>query len=254
MTYSTQNYSQSVRENVLSPGFWKQSGAWFGAGIALLGFALRGRARLALLGTGGALLYMQATRAHGFCSHGSVLLQCTPEEAYRFWHDFQNLPKFMRHLEAVEPNMEGGFRWVLRTSRGSGIEARVEITKDLENSLIEWRSTPECSMNVAGSVQFRPASAGRGTIVSARMHYPKEAVSTGSKFVRLVERKPEFLMTQDLRRFKALLEAGEIPTTDGQPHGPRSLAAAATRILDPDQPVSSRPSNTVDISEQRRTA
>ena len=253
MTSSTQNYSQSVRENLVSPGFWKQPGLWFGSGITLLGFALRGRMRLALLGTGGALLYIQATRTHGVCSNGNVLLQCTPEEAYRFWHDFQNLPKFMRHLQAVEETKEGGFLWVLRTASSGQAEATVEVTKDLENSLIEWRSTAGCTVNIAGSVQFRPAVAGRGTIVSARMHYPKEAVSTGFKFMRLVERKPEFLIVQDLRRFKALMEAGEIPTTDGQPHGPRTLATAAKRILDPDQPVSSR-SKTVDIAEQRRIA
>jgi uncharacterized membrane protein len=253
MTYSTQNYSQSVRAKVLSPRFWKQPGLWFGSGIALLGFALRGRVRLALLGTGGAMLYLQATRTDGSWSHGNVLLQCTPEEAYRFWHDFQNLPKFMRHVQAVEATVDGGFRCLLRTAGSGPAEATVEITKDLENSLIEWRSTPGCVVNVAGSVQFLPAITGRGTIVSARMHYPKEAVSTGFRFVGLVERKPEFLMIQDLRRFKALMEAGEIPTTDGQPHGPRTLATAAKRILDPAQPVPSR-SKSVDIAEQRRIA
>jgi hypothetical protein len=36
-----------------------------------------------------------------------------------------------------------------------------------------------------------------------------------------------------------LLETGEMPTIEGQSHGPRSATAAFARVMDPDQPFPS---------------
>lgn len=237
-----------------SPGFWQQPAFWIGGGLVLSSLTLRGRPRLALLGTGGTLLYLGGLRNRSICSRGSVLLQCSPEEAYRYWRDFQNLPAFLRNLESVRMLGDGTFRWILRGSGGVRLEATVEITAEQEGSLIEWRSQARSGVEVFGRVQFRPEVADRGTVVKAIMHYLPETVGTGYRVMKIIERKPNFLATQDLRRFKALVEAGEIPTTEGQPHGPRTFATGAKRRLNPDQPAASQRDVTVPISGHRRIA
>lgn len=252
MTRSAHNH---VHPSLISSLFWKRPGFWIGSGMALCGLILRGRARLALVGTGGALLYLHGLRDRSVCSHGSVLLQCTPGEAYRFWRDFSNLPAFLRNVESVEMLGDRTYHWGLRGSLGERLDTSVEITADSECSVIEWRSLPGCMAKVAGRVQFRSEVAGRGTVVSATLLYPQETVSAAHRMMKMIDRKPTFLATQDLRRFKALIEAGEIPTTAGQPHGPRTLATAAKRRMNPDQPVpTTSPQVTVSISEQRRIA
>ena len=71
---------------------------------------------------------------------------------------------------------------------------------------------------------------------------------------KLFGKDPRFLMNQDMRRLKALLEAGEIPTTDGQSHGPRSMMAAAARVLDPDNPVQGESSLSEVMDARRRVS
>jgi uncharacterized membrane protein len=250
----TRSEHNRVHSSLISPLFWKRPGFWIGSGIALWGLTRRGRARVALVGTGGALLYLHGLRDDLVRSHASVLLQCTPEEAYRFWHDFSNLPAFLKNVQSVETLGDEIFHWTLRGSHGERMQTAVAITADCESSLIEWRSLPGCTAKVAGRVQFRPEVAGRGTVVSATLFYPPQTVGVGYRVMRMIDRKPSFLATQDLRRFKALIEAGEIPTTVGQPHGPRTVATGAMRRLNPDQPVPPTSDVRVATSEQRRIA
>jgi hypothetical protein len=89
---------------------------------------------------------------------------------------------------------------------------------------------------VDGFVEFEPAPGNRGTLVIARIRYHPPAGAMGHAVAKMLGKDPNFLMRQDLRRLKALMEAGEIPTTVGQTHGPRSATVAAARLLDPDRP------------------
>ena len=105
-----------------------------------------------------------------------------------------------------------------------------------------------------GYVEFRNATGNRGTFVSANIIYSPPGGRFGAALAKLLGKHPGFLMRQDLRRFKALIEAGEIPTIEGQSHGPRSRVAGAARVLDPDQSVR-RESRLADVLEaKRRTA
>jgi uncharacterized membrane protein len=184
-------------------------------------------------------------------SHGTILLRCSPEEAFDFWSDSSNLPRFMRNVQSVQPVADGRFRWTLRDPSGKEIDSLVEVATE-KPSRIEWHSPNGASPVFAGRVEFRSASGNRGTIVSATVQYPRSAVGAGYWMMRLIERNPAFLATQDLRRFKALVETGEIATTAGQSHGPRTWSTALKRSLNPDRPSPSK--QTLDISEQRRIA
>jgi len=47
----------------------------------------------------------------------------------------------------------------------------------------------------------------------------------------LFGKNPEFVVREDVRRFKRLLETGEVPTTLGQTHGPRGIHGQTSQAL-----------------------
>ncbi len=98
-----------------------------------------------------------------------------------------------------------------------------EITEDRPNELIAWRSLPNADVDNQGSVRFVPAPGGRGTEVHVSLAYNPPAGAVGSAVAMLFGEEPNQQVAGDLRRFKNIMEAGEIPTTAGQPHGERSL-------------------------------
>lgn len=251
MTSPQTNYLHYPYPDSPPSTFWKEPAFWIGSSVALLGLAFHGRTRVALLGAGGALAAVRTRTKPTLSSHGTVLLQCSPEEAFEFWSDSRNIPRFMRNVHSVESAEDGHFRWTLRDASGNEMDTLVEFVTQ-KPSRIEWHSPTGAFPGLAGHIEFRPALADRGTIVSATVQYPRAAVGAGYWMMRLLERNPAFLATQDLRRFKALVETGEIPTTEGQSHGPRSWATVVDRSLDPDRLSPSK--KTVSISEQRRIA
>ena len=55
------------------------------------------------------------------------------------------------------------------------------------------------------------------------------ADEAGALVAKLFGEEPSLQVKQDLRRFKQLIETGEIPTTKGQPSGKRTLKASLFR-------------------------
>jgi len=216
-------------------------GALIGGGaLAVLGLTRRSKAGLATAAAGGLVVYA-GTRVNAqpreIIARSSVLVNCSPREAYQFWRDFENLPQFMRHLESVTVLDGNRSKWTALGPLGVHISWNAEIVTDRENELIAWRSLADSEIEVDGIVKFTSAPGNRGTIISPIVVYTPPAGRLGHSLARLMGKEPGFLMRQDLRRLKALIEAGEIPTTEGQSHGPRSRAVAAARLLNPDQPL-----------------
>jgi uncharacterized membrane protein len=148
----------------------------------------------------------------------AITINRSPEDLYRFWRDFENLPRFMRHLESVRVLDDGRSHWVARGPGGSRVEWDAEITLDVANQLIAWRSL-EGDVDTAGSVRFERAPGGRGAVVRVDMQYRPPAGAMGALIARLFGEEPEQQVPEELRRFKQVMEAGEIPTTEGQPQG-----------------------------------
>ena len=232
----------------------RKSQVWLGSGLVLLGLMRKGTSRYALAGLGGALIYAGKRKSEPFFSHGSVLVQCSPQDAYRFWRDSANLPLFMSHIVSAHAAENGRSVWVMRNRAGALTETDIEMHADEEGFMISWRSAAESEPDPQGAVHFRAAPSGRGTIVSAHMHYPPGSASIAAQILKRMGSNPGFQMTQDLRRFKALLETGEIPTTEGQTHGPRTLTAATLHVLNPARPWRSIPEAARSITRERRTA
>ncbi len=143
----------------------------------------------------------------------------SPEELYRYWRNFGNLPTFMKHLKSVTIIDETHSHWVANAPMNASIEWDAEIIQDQPNELIAWASTGDAQVENSGFVRFKPAPGDRGTEVKVVMEYSPPGGVVGAAIAKLFGEEPEQQVGDELRRFKALMEAGEIPTTEGQPRG-----------------------------------
>lgn len=155
----------------------------------------------------------------------SVQINRPPQELYRFWRDFTNLPRVMEHLESVETLDEKHSRWTAKGPAGSRIQWDAAITEDRAGEAISWQSIEGARVKNWGAVRFTSAPAGRGSLVSVELHYIPPAGAVGAAFAKLFGQEPALQLQKDLRRFKQIMETGEAITTEGQPAGrTRSLS------------------------------
>ncbi|GET40797.1 SRPBCC family protein [Microseira wollei] len=151
----------------------------------------------------------------------TVTINSSPEELYRFWHDFENLPRFMKHLKFVKVYDEKRSHWIANAPLGNSVEWDAEIINDQKNHLIAWASVEGADIDNSGFVRFQPAPARRGTEVKVVIEYNPPGGAIGATVAKLFGEEPEQQIGDDLRRFKQIIEAGEIATTEGQPVGSR---------------------------------
>lgn len=136
------------------------------------------------------------------------------EEVYAFWRDFQNLPRFMRHLESVTVTDPTHSHWVARGPAGTSVAWDAEITDERENELISWRSLPGADVPNAGTVRFQRAPGDRGTEVHVQLSYDPPLGTVGAKVAALFREAPGQQITDDLRHFKQVMEIGDIVVSD----------------------------------------
>ncbi|MDB5798945.1 MAG: hypothetical protein JWP36_2847 [Paucimonas sp.] len=153
----------------------------------------------------------------------AIAINKTPRECYDFWRNFENLPRFMEHLEAVKVHDDKRSHWVARGPAGSSIEWDAEVTADQPGELLAWHSSPGADVENAGTVRFERGPGERGSIVRVEIQYRPPAGVAGALVASLFNEEPSQQVADDLRRFKWLLETGVIPTTVGQSAGPRSV-------------------------------
>lgn len=149
----------------------------------------------------------------------TVTIQSTPEDLYSFWRNLENLPRFMEHLVSVEDLGEGRSNWVAKAPVGGTVSWEAEIEEDTANERISWRSLPGSDVKNNGSVTFHRAPGGRGTELRVVIRYEAPGGRLGQIIGKLLGEEPGRQLDADLRNLKAILEAGEIPRTDGQPSG-----------------------------------
>jgi uncharacterized membrane protein len=137
------------------------------------------------------------------------------EEVYAFWRNFENLPRFMKHLESVRAVDGRRSHWRAKGPAGMSVEWDAEITGERENEAIAWRSLEGSDVEHKGSVEFRHAPGARGTEVRVTLEYVPPAGALGRTVAWLFGEEPDRQIKEDLQRFKQLMETGEIPVSDG---------------------------------------
>lgn len=148
-----------------------------------------------------------------------ITIDRSPEELHAFWRNFENLPRFMAHLESVQVTEPGRSHWVATAPLGGKVEWDAEIVDDRPSELLAWRSLPGAGIPNSGSVRFKRAHGGRGTVVEVELHYEPPGGRAGALFAKLFGEEPGEQIKDDLRCFKQLMETGVIATTEGQPAG-----------------------------------
>jgi uncharacterized membrane protein len=219
--------------------------AMAGAAIAIAGMRRRSPVGAAMVASGSALLLRGAS---GYCpatalaqsrgradtrealagSRGVVVDEAATinrpiEEIYRIWRELTTLPRYVDALVSVQVLDDKHSHWVASGPGGRKVEWDAEIINEVPNQLIGWRTTGHADVVSAGSVRFVPARRGTETQINVRLQYDAPGGKTGAALAWLFGREPAQKIREFLRRFKAELEAGEVPTAEGQPRGRQSI-------------------------------
>ena len=149
-------------------------------------------------------------RGEGVKVEKSVVIDRAAHELYAFWRDFENLPRFMEHLESVTVIDPRRSHWVAKAPAGQRVEWDAEIHNEIPDELIAWRSLPGSDIANAGSVHFDPVG-DSSTEVRVVLSYEPPAGRVGDAVARLFGEAPSQQVQDDLRRFKQVMEAGEVP-------------------------------------------
>ena len=140
------------------------------------------------------------------------------QEVYDFWRDFTRFPDFMDNVRKVEKLDAKRSRWTIEAPAGTSIELVTRITEDRRGEVIAWESEPDSQIATQGRVEFSEAAPGRGTAVRLTMTYDPPGGIIGRGIAKLLQREPQLQARRDLRRFKQLIETGEV-TTNASPSG-----------------------------------
>ena len=213
---------------------WRQSTPLIaGAALAVFGLSRRSTPGFLLAAAGGTLAYAgwrtNFPEPGESLARGSVLINCAPEEAYGRYRKLEDLPTFMHHLEIRHQDRRKAIS--LGRTRPGGHTHRV----GRGNCRRTRGRVPLLALFARLRADSRGFSALRESSGRSRDHTHRDHAfrsprgQSGFAIAKLFGKDPSFIMQQDLRRFKALIETGEIPTTEGQTHGPRSLKAVAAK-------------------------
>jgi uncharacterized membrane protein len=143
----------------------------------------------------------------------SVTIDRPRSELFAFWRNFENLPRFMEHLVAVRVDSPTRSHWQAKAPAGRTVEWDAEIVNEVPDEIIAWKSVGEADVSNAGSVTFSDAPGGRGTVVRVILDYEPPAGRVGAILSHFFSEEPDHQIREDLRKFKQLMETGEITTS-----------------------------------------
>ena len=160
----------------------------------------------------------------------AITVNAPPERLYAFWRRLENLRILVDELVTVEVLDDIHSHWKLKVPGGRMLEWDAEITADRKNEMIGWVSLARSDLDNAGYVRFERALGGRGTVVRVALQYNPPAGRLGAALATLLGEKPASLIEEALRKFKQIVETGEIATTSEEkklPHSFETVEAAS---------------------------
>jgi uncharacterized membrane protein len=152
----------------------------------------------------------------------TVTIDRPREELYAFWRDFKNLPKFMHNVQSVTVQDGRHSHWVIEAPAGKTVEWDSAITEDESGRLIAWESLEDAGVRNSGRVEFLDSPDSRGTVVRVTLVYDPPGGTVGKLIAKVFQKEPKVQARQDLRRFKQLMETGEVSTARPPDAAPRA--------------------------------
>ncbi|WP_296166954.1 SRPBCC family protein [uncultured Brevundimonas sp.] len=156
----------------------------------------------------------------------AVMINRPRDELYTAWRDLEWLPRFMENVKSVRVIDDARSTWVIAGPAGKDIELDSLITEDIPGEHIAWTSTEGSDIDHEGWVSFKDNAFGRGTEVRLFISYDPPAGVVGKVVAKVLQREPRVQARRELRRFKQLMETGEVSTSkapDAAPRGSRHL-------------------------------
>lgn len=201
--------------------------AWQILGAAALTLAVGGAIALAVGGGGrrgrppdsapGRTARQQRFGDHAVVGR-AVTINRPRAELYAFWRRFENLAQFMENVEEVRSVDSDRAVWTIAAPAGRSVDIETEVIEERDHEVIAWRSTENAAIECQGRVSFRDAPAGRGTVVEAIIAYVPPAGELGRLVAKVFQREPRIQTRRELKRFKMLMETGEVATSDNRRH------------------------------------
>ena len=200
------------------------------------------KAQLVIIGAGAAAGFFGLKRAigrkrintlpygYGIKMKKSVTVSAPAEQLYAFWRNLGNLPQLFENVLSVKVLDNNRSLWTLSVPGGQTLQWDAEITIDRKNEMIGWRSLDYAELDNAGYVRFERATGGRGTVVRVALQYNPPAGKLGAAISTVLGEKPATQVQDALRKFKQLMETGEIPTAAEErklPHSEEPVEAAS---------------------------
>lgn len=175
-------------------------------------------------------VWRRGTRHYDENSLGNTVTINRPREAlYDAWRDFALLERVMENVEKVEKIDQLRSRWTIKAPLGSTVDVVTRIRDDQPGAAISWESEPGSDITTDGRIEFLDAPPGRGSFVRLSMRYAPPGGLIGKGISKLLQREPRIQSRRDLRRFKQLMETGEV-ATNASPSGRAGESPSQPRI------------------------
>lgn len=142
-----------------------------------------------------------------------------PENVYQFFRNLENLPYFMKGVLFVRAITPVKSRWGIQLKSGHKLEWDSDIIDEIPGVMISWQSLAGAEVTTSGAIWFIKAPRGKGTIVNLSLNYDLPSRKAAELTPLFTSEDPDSLAITNLRRLKAFLETGEIPTISGQASG-----------------------------------
>ncbi|HEX6138744.1 MAG TPA: SRPBCC family protein [Casimicrobiaceae bacterium] len=221
---------ERANDSLVAHGNWapasRMAAVLGGAGMALIGLRQRTPAGWALIGAGVGLAVRGATNlsmtrlvgvATGRCTielNRTIEVSASPDAVYDAWTHWENVPRFMTHVEEVRDLGDGRTRWIVTGPAGTRLEWDARTTRSLRPQWLSWRTEAGSPMQHAGSVHFEPFA--DGTRVGVKMSYDAGRGAARALGL-LLGSDPRRRLDEDLARMKAFVESGSRPAADVRP-------------------------------------
>lgn len=180
-----------------------------------------------------AVVTARGRRGRPIHADGRITVNRPVTEVYGAWRNLENLPQFMAHLESVRHLGNGRSHWRAAGPAGIEVEWDAEIDSEHIDEHISWRSVGDTRVRHSGRVDFRPAPGGRGTEVRVHLIYEPPGGKVGARIAKLFGESPDQQLRDDLRRFKQVLETGEVVRSESSPGGAKTRTHLTERPAQP---------------------
>ncbi len=145
----------------------------------------------------------------------AVTINRPRDELYAFWRDFSNLAPLMENIERIEVKDDRRSHWVVKGPAGKDLEWDSIVTDDEPGRRIAWKADEGADIKNSGWIEFRDGPTGRGTEIHALIEYDAPGGQLGRLIAKALQREPNTQARRELRRFKQLMETGEITSSEG---------------------------------------